>query len=139
MKIHLAIYFGWFLLFATALQALELDEKPRTWMRADGQKAQGKLVDIVGDKISLEIRGKVFEFPLSDFSREDRDYVKGVEINFDGNFISNVNSLPEGLRSSPSAGKEAQKQDVQDYSSQIQFHPDDQLKYQTIIKENGEL
>jgi hypothetical protein len=59
-----------FLVFFSFIHATELNEKPRTWTRADGQKAQGKLVEIIEDKISLEIRGKVFEFPLSDFSRD---------------------------------------------------------------------
>lgn len=58
---------------------MELNEKARTWTREDGQKAQGELVGIEGEKISLEIRGKVFEFPLGDFSTEDKEYVKGVQ------------------------------------------------------------
>ncbi len=60
------------------LYALELNEKARTWTREDRQTAQGRLVGIEEDKISLEVRGKVYEFSLSDFSQKDREYVKGV-------------------------------------------------------------
>jgi predicted peptidase len=78
MKIHIAIYFGLLFIFTTCLHALELNEKSRTWTREDGQKARGKLVDIVEGKISLEVRGKVYEFSLSDFSEKDKKYVKSV-------------------------------------------------------------
>jgi predicted peptidase len=70
---------SFFLLFVSCIHASVMNEKLRTWTRADGQKAQGRLVEIVEDKISLEIRGKVFAFPLSDFSEKDRKYVRGVK------------------------------------------------------------
>jgi predicted peptidase len=60
------------------LHAVELNEKFRTWTREDGQTARGKLVEIEEGKISLEVRGKVYEFPLGDFSKKDREYVKSV-------------------------------------------------------------
>jgi hypothetical protein len=53
---------------------------------------------------------------------------KWVRVYFDGAFIANVNSVPEGWRPIPPADTQAQKQDVQDYNSQIKFHPDDQNK-----------
>jgi hypothetical protein len=78
MKIYITLCFSLFFTFSPCLHAFDLNEKSRTWTREDGKTARGKLVDIVGGKISLEVRGKVYEFSLSDFSEKDKKYVKSV-------------------------------------------------------------
>ena len=57
---------------------MELDEKEIEWKHEDGQVARARLVDIMEDKIGLEIKRKKYVFPLSDFSEKDREYVQSV-------------------------------------------------------------
>ncbi|MFT5633626.1 MAG: putative peptidase [Rubritalea sp.] len=78
MKHHKSLFCIIFFIFTTCLDALDLNEQSRIWTREDGKKARAKLLDIVEDKISLEISGKKHSFPLSDFSERDREYVEGV-------------------------------------------------------------
>jgi predicted peptidase len=78
MKFDKILCYALFFIVTSHLRALELNEKSRTWTQISGQTARAKLVDIVEDKISIEIRGKTYTFPLSDFSEKDREYVQGV-------------------------------------------------------------
>jgi dienelactone hydrolase len=78
MKLYKILCYAFFFLLTSSLQALELSEKSRTWTQKNGQTARAKLVDIVEDKISIEIRRKRHTFPLSDLSEKDREYVQGV-------------------------------------------------------------
>ncbi|MFT5633985.1 MAG: putative peptidase [Rubritalea sp.] len=78
MKIQTTFCFALLLIFTPCLHALELNEKLRNWTREDGNTARAKLVDIVEDKISLEIKGKQHVFQISDFIKKDRDYIQGI-------------------------------------------------------------
>ena len=78
MKLPNFIKCSLYILLTINLQALELDEKKREWKREDGQVARARLVDIMEDKIGLEIKRKTHVFPLSDFSEKDRKYVQSV-------------------------------------------------------------
>lgn len=52
-----------------------LDFPIRTWTDSTGKKVQGKLVTAYNDKVVIDVKGNVFDLPITKFSPDDQQYV----------------------------------------------------------------
>ena len=48
----------------------------RTWTTNTGNKSEGELFEVLGDRIGLSIKGREYHFSLSRFVQSDQDYVR---------------------------------------------------------------